>query len=665
MKGWLFALCSLLTFSSFGQNFLRGPYLQSTTQTSIIVKWRSNSKSNFDVKIGQKSDSLYLYKSVKPTVDNEVLIDKLQPNTKYYYSISNEETGSVSSYFFTLPKKASKQKMQFAVFGDCGTGTPKQVEVFNAVKNHFGNQKIDGMLLLGDNAYYYGFDSEYQEKFFPIYQSLLQKVAVWPTPGNHDYADRAWPNNLGEKADYYSIFTLPTEGQSGGLASKSEAYYSFDVGNVHFISLDSYAKENGYRMSDLLGKQALWLEADLKQNTQDWTVVYFHHPPYSKGSHDADKEPELTAIRTNLVPIFDKYNVDLVMTGHSHSYERSYLLNGFTETSENFSFPKHALSSSSGNYNGTANSCPYVKSDAGTVYMVAGTAGWVGATTEGFPHKAMHYSTSSETGAVILEVENNRLEAKYLSSDGKVLDNFIVLKEVNTTTEYTISCGEKLSLKISWQGDVFVNSNTTFSLDSLKADTVLIVKDKNMCLADTFKIFVKPYPIPKASSNSPVLETQKLTLLSSFEGQGNLSWSGPNNFVSKINNPIIENVNLSNSGIYKISASYKSCFSSNQIEVEIIPLLGISNEINGNRIEVFPNPTFGQIKIKVTPPISDSYQIRLFNLSGKLLHSEQMFLQSQQSNEIEINLMKVTDEKTLILKIENNSFSESKMISIF
>jgi 3',5'-cyclic AMP phosphodiesterase CpdA len=655
----------LLPFFSSGQGFIRGPFLQSATQSSIIIKWRTSSLFAYELKIGEKADSLFSFKTAKSALDNEVLIDKLRPNTKYYYSISNKETGTVSAFFYTLPEKSSKQKMQFAIFGDCGTGTPKQLDVFSAVKNYFGDEKIDGMLLLGDNAYYYGFDKEYQEKFFPIYQSLLQKTVLWPTPGNHDYADRAWPNNLGEKPDYFNIFTLPTEGQSGGLASKTEAYYSYDVGNIHFVSLDSYGQVHGQRMSDLLSEQAKWLEADLKQNSQDWIVVYFHHPPFSKGSHDADKEPELTAIRTNLVPIFDKYNVDLVMTGHSHSYERSYLLKGFTETSASFSFSKHALSSSSGKYNGSANSCPYVKAKTGTVYMVAGTAGWTGKTTEGYPHKAMHYSTSSETGAVILEVENNRLEAKYLSSQGILLDNFIMLKDVNKNADYRISCGEVLSLKTSWQGDVFSKSNTSFSLDSLVLDTLFIVKDKNACLTDTFKIYVDPFSIPKASSNSPVLETQNLTLLSFFEGKGILDWLGPNNFSSKVTNPVLENIDERNSGTYKLAASYKSCISETQLDVEVIPLLGRRNERKNQTITVYPNPTNGQIKINITPPKTDKYQIELYTLSGQLRYSETVNLSENTINSLEINLTKLKDQNALILKVKNAFYSEDKLISIY
>ena len=74
------------------------------------------------------------------------------------------------------------------------------------------------------------------------------------------------------------------------------------------------------------------LRADLAATTQDWVIAYFHHPPYTKGSHDSDNPSDsggrMRDMRENILPILDSTGVDLVMTGHSHSYERSFLLNG-------------------------------------------------------------------------------------------------------------------------------------------------------------------------------------------------------------------------------------------------------------------------------------------------------------------------------------------------
>jgi len=68
---------------------------------------------------------------------------------------------------------------------------------------------------------------------------------------------------------------------------------------------------------------ANWLRADLDANTNQWLIAFWHHPPYSKGSHDSDDEIELIEMRQNIVPILEAHGVDLVVCGHSHNYERS------------------------------------------------------------------------------------------------------------------------------------------------------------------------------------------------------------------------------------------------------------------------------------------------------------------------------------------------------
>ena len=85
------------------------------------------------------------------------------------------------------------------------------------------------------------------------------------------------------------------------------------------------------------GAMMTWLEQDLAATAQDWIVAFWHHPPYSKGGHDSDVEVELLQMRENAVPILDDYGVDLTLTGHSHSYERSFLIDGHYGDSATFS----------------------------------------------------------------------------------------------------------------------------------------------------------------------------------------------------------------------------------------------------------------------------------------------------------------------------------------
>jgi acid phosphatase type 7 len=146
---------------------------------------------------------------------------------------------------------------------------------------------------------------------------------LFPTPGNHDYYSATQSSR---SHTYYNIFTMPTAGESGGIASGTEAWYSYDWGNIHFLSLDSYGTEspNNSRLYDTTGPQVNWIKNDLAANNKKWTVAYWHHPPYTMGSHNSDTESELVNIRQNFIRILERYGVDLILCGHSHDYERPY-----------------------------------------------------------------------------------------------------------------------------------------------------------------------------------------------------------------------------------------------------------------------------------------------------------------------------------------------------
>src|SRR4029450_1236093 len=86
---------------------------------------------------------------------------------------------------------------------------------------------------------------------------------------------------------YLDIFTLPTQGEAGGIPSGTEKYYSFDYANIHFICLDSMGSD---RKST--GPMGNWLRAALGATAQEWIIAFFHHTPYSRGSHDSDDDVE-------------------------------------------------------------------------------------------------------------------------------------------------------------------------------------------------------------------------------------------------------------------------------------------------------------------------------------------------------------------------------------
>jgi hypothetical protein len=478
--------------------FTRGPYLQIGNQTGVTLRWRTDSPSDSKIEVGTSFGS-YNLSATNPvlTTDHEVRIEGLTANTKYFYRFGSSAhilEANASNFFKTAPPASTTGKIKVAVFGDCGADNfSNRSGSLNSYLKHTGSNPAELLLLLGDNAYNNGSDAEYQKEFFnPFQGNILKNHILFPAPGNHEYDTGT---QASRDVPYYQNFSMPTAGECGGVASGTKAFYSFDWGNIHFISLDSYGTEaDKSRLYDTLGVQVTWLKKDLAANTKPWVVVYFHHAPYSLGSRNADTDSEMSKIRQNFIRILERYGVDLVLTGHSHNYERSYLLNKFYGTNSTFNLATHTKSSSSAKYDGSSNSCPYVISSSaknhGTVYVVAGSSGAGSSTVQsGYPHKALPFSVN-DGGMLYLEVEGNRLDAKMLRKDGSIFDNFTIMQDVNRTTSFDIIPGSSTQLTASWVGNYkWSNGATTRSITvNPTSTTTYQVTDNINCLTDVFQV---------------------------------------------------------------------------------------------------------------------------------------------------------------------------------
>jgi hypothetical protein len=275
------------------------------------------------------------------------------------------------------------------------------------------------------------------------------------------------------------------------------------TGNVHFLSLDSYGKEDTgtTRLYDTLGAQVQWIKADLAANkNKGWVVAYWHHPPYTMGSHNSDNETELVKIRENFLQVLERLGVDLVLCGHSHDYERSKLMNGHYGKEGTFDSTVHNLSQSSGLYDGSSNSCPYVKDTSmefsGTLYVVSGSAGQLGGSQAGYPHNALAaYSNATNGGAMMLEAQGNRLDAKWICADGQIRDHFTMMKRPNFHKEYTINEGDSVELTAGFFGDHSWNDASLSGRKVLvhpKDTTMYTVRDSFSCVVDSFTVNVIP-----------------------------------------------------------------------------------------------------------------------------------------------------------------------------
>ncbi|MFN2438908.1 MAG: purple acid phosphatase family protein [Chitinophagaceae bacterium] len=486
-------------------NLTRGPYLQVVTSNSIIIRWRTDTWARTRVRYGTSPEQLNLTADDSSLVlDHEVKLTDLRPRTRYYYSIGGiRDTlqGDMNNYFVTLPLPGTEALYRIGAFGDCGNNSTNQRNVRDQVIKYLGDDYMDAWILLGDNAYRDGEDAQYQVNFFNIYKdNLLKKYPLYPAPGNHDYHDVEFSQAYAQRSHhvaYYKNFSMPVNGEAGGVPSHNPAFYSFDIGNIHFLSLDSYGmEEQSFRMSDTLGPQVQWIKKDLEANkNKGWVIAYFHHPPYTMGSHNSDKESELVKIRENFIRILERYGVDLVLAGHSHLYERSKFIAGHFGAMDSFDSTKHLVSTSTGFYDGSRNSCPYIKSDNnGTVYVVAGSAGQLTFTQKTYPHKAMVYSDVTVGGAPIIEVNANRLDLKWVATDGKVRDKFTMMKKVNKKTTIQMQKGDSTALTASFIGNYKwknrKDTTRTILVSPPVGKSTFVVRDEFSCVEDKFEVIV-------------------------------------------------------------------------------------------------------------------------------------------------------------------------------
>jgi hypothetical protein len=415
----------------------RGPYMTGATSHSINIQWKTDFNCNSEIRYGTSPTDLTTYISAPNlTTSHDIQLTNLQPNTKYYYSVGVVGTalqGTASNYFYTAPADNDTVPTRFWVTGDFGTGTSAQRAVRDAFAGYTSGQKINGWLWLGDNAYTNGLDQEYQTNVFNVYPSQLKNIPLFPALGNHDYGQSGYQSSasLGTNFPYFSIFDIPS-------TSGTEKYYSANYGNVHLIALDSYGSYNAVNSA-----MYNWLEADLSNNNKQWTIVYFHHPPYSKGSHDSDVSTELVDMRNNIIPLLESNGVDLVLSGHSHAYERSYFLKGHFGNESSFN----------ASYQVQPGGGPYSKSSRtgnGTVYVVCGVSGQTSATTPGYPHNAMYFSTVNELGSLILDISGTSLTSRFLTSNGTIGDEFTIYKPAQfvNSAGTGIAAGDKAGFSI-------------------------------------------------------------------------------------------------------------------------------------------------------------------------------------------------------------------------
>ena len=462
-------------------------FLQQLGHDSVIIKWRGEAEQVCLVSARGK-DQQCLDSNVKEDGHRIVQFTGLRSDSEYRYRVGGFTKELV---FRTAPAPGELPKdgtVRLWILGDSGTASERDdkgvlrhpgeaaavMQGFLQYNETAKGDPLDMILLLGDNAYLAGTDAQWQESVFDLYLPQIYQSALWPTIGNHEMgfgvvehpkygklnyggvSISADPNSYwtlegnGESTQpsrmpYLNIFTLPTRAELGGVPSGTEQYYSVNYGNIHLVSLDSQLSAR-----DVTQRAAMkeWLIADLAANQQDWTIVIFHHPPYTRGSHNSDEGPSSMAgidlpiidMRREFTPVFEDYGVDLVYTGHSHSYERSWYLHGHRGDAATFDASMHAELNADGQPLTGRDDQFYSQISTGSgiddkvVYTVAGSSGKVALEGGKLDHPANAIQPSdpeqrnglAELGSVIVDAEQEQLTARFINDKGEVLDTVIL-----------------------------------------------------------------------------------------------------------------------------------------------------------------------------------------------------------------------------------------------
>jgi 3',5'-cyclic AMP phosphodiesterase CpdA len=276
---------------------LKGPYLQDLAPTSITVMWEMDEQLPGKLIVtgptGERTQEVAADHIV------EARIDKLEPSTRYRYKvIVGEQTWD--GEFATAPPAGKDVPFSFVVVGDSRNGIDQHRRVVERM-----SQEVPDFVLTTGDMVDEGFRQDQWQQYFDVEQRMMRDNVFFPTLGNHDRQGR------GRTADTYrAYFSVP---ENGG---DTERYYAFTYASARFLILDS----NAYSFA--LTDQTAWIERELIAARQDPAIhhifVCMHHPPFSISLHGGAVD-----LRERWTPLFEKYQVSAVFSGHDHVYERA------------------------------------------------------------------------------------------------------------------------------------------------------------------------------------------------------------------------------------------------------------------------------------------------------------------------------------------------------
>lgn len=272
--------------------------ISKSTQWTDFVKSTVTHNAVKQKFVTDRSDVVYHY---------SVVIDNLTPATNYVYRVGSDSVWSEWNQFTTAD--LIKSPFKFVFLGDPQDDLKEHCS--RVFREAFKKAPDAKFWLIGGDLVTNPQDNLWEE-FFYAAGFIFRTMPIIAAPGNHDHlVIDAYGKQKPSKeiaSTWTSHFTLP----ENGLGDLKETNYYIDYQGVRFVVINSQVK---------VVEQASWLDGLLSDNPNKWTIVCFHHPIYSATSERNDK-----TTREAFQPIFDKYNVELVLNGHDHTYARSKMI---------------------------------------------------------------------------------------------------------------------------------------------------------------------------------------------------------------------------------------------------------------------------------------------------------------------------------------------------
>lgn len=286
------------------QEIARGPYLQNVLKNHAVIMWDTALPAGSEVEYGISKEKTQSVKVDEEVVKHEVKLENLKQETFYYYRI---KSGEVTNEWYSFKTASSNTTaFSFIAYGDTQMNFLRHKEVADQIAEH----NFDFIIHAGD-VVQRGPRADWDVEFFNPAKNILTSKPVYAAIGNHAL----------NSENYYKNFSNP--------AAEHENYYSFQYGNCFFVVIDNpragYPDREYFTEYAKGSAQYKWLENELasdKAQNAEWLFVVSHIPSYVAGSQD-----HFSGCKENLVPLFEKYNVDFSFSGHVHGYERGKVNN--------------------------------------------------------------------------------------------------------------------------------------------------------------------------------------------------------------------------------------------------------------------------------------------------------------------------------------------------